>query len=79
MKRIAYINKKIHKFNKKIYVPGDKSLSIRFILMASQAVGKSVAYNILKSEDVLSALLAIKKLGINYKINKKNAKSSVWD
>ena len=71
MKRIAYINKKIHKFNKKIYVPGDKSLSIRFILMASQAVGKSVAYNILKSEDVISALLTIKSLGINYKINKK--------
>ena len=79
MKRVAYIDEKIHKFNKKIYVPGDKSLSIRFILMASQAIGKSVAYNILKSEDVLSALLAIKKLGINYKINKKNAKSSVWD
>ena len=71
MKRIAYINKKIRKFNKKIYVPGDKSLSIRFILMASQAVGKSVAYNILKSEDVISALLTIKNLGINYKINKK--------
>ena len=71
MKRVAYIDEKIHKFNKKIYVPGDKSLSIRFILMASQAIGKSVAYNILKSEDVLSALLAIKKLGINYKINKK--------
>mgnify|MGYP001235840993 CR=1 FL=1 len=71
MKRVAYINQKIHKFNKKIYVPGDKSLSIRFILMASQAIGKSVAYNILKSGDVLSALIAIKKLGINYKINKK--------
>ena len=71
MKRVAYINQKIHKFNKKIYVPGDKSLSIRFILMASQAIGKSVAYNILKSGDVLSDLIAIKKLGINYKINKK--------
>ncbi len=71
MKRVAYIDQKIHKFNKKIYVPGDKSLSIRFILMASQAIGKSVAYNILKSGDVLSALIAIKKLGINYKINNK--------
>ena len=71
MKKVAYINEKIHKFNKTIYVPGDKSLSIRFILMASQAIGKSVAQNLLKSEDVLSTLSAIKKLGINYKINKK--------
>tara|TARA_Y100000590_G_scaffold331478_1_gene376637 strand:- start:4033 stop:5262 length:1230 start_codon:yes stop_codon:yes gene_type:complete len=39
--------------------------------MASQAIGKSVAQNLLKSEDVLSTLSAIKKLGINYKINKK--------
>ena len=74
MKKIAYINEKIKSFNKKIYVPGDKSLSIRWILMASQAVGTSIAYNLLKSEDVLSALNAIKKLGINYKINKKNCK-----
>ena len=74
MKKIAHINKRIKNFNKKIYVPGDKSLSIRWILMASQAVGTSIAYNLLKSEDALSALNAIKKLGINYKINKKNCK-----
>ena len=52
MKKIAYINERIKNFNKKIYVPGDKSLSIRWILMASQAVGTSIAYNLLKSEDV---------------------------
>ena len=74
MKKIAHINKKIKSFNKKIYIPGDKSLSIRWILMASQAVGTSIAYNLLESEDVQSALNAIKKLGINYKINKKNCK-----
>ncbi len=70
MKKKVYINEKIKKFNKKIIVPGDKSISIRFVLLASQAIGKSVAYNILRSDDVLSALKAIKKLGINYKINK---------
>ena len=74
MKKIAYINQKIKNFNSKIYVPGDKSLSIRWILMACQAVGTSVAYNLLKSEDVFSALNAIKKLGINFKINNKNCK-----
>ena len=66
MKKIVYINERIKSFNKKIYVPGDKSLSIRWILMASQATGASIAYNLLKSEDVLSALNAIKKLGVNY-------------
>ncbi len=70
MKKKVYINEKIKKFNKKIIVPGDKSISIRFVLLASQAIGKSVAYNLLRSEDVLSALKAIKKLGINYRINK---------
>ena len=74
MKKVAYINQKIDSFNSKIYVPGDKSLSIRWVLMASQAIGTSVAYNLLKSEDVFSALKAIKKLGINFKINKKNCK-----
>ena len=74
MKKIVYINERIKSFNKKIYVPGDKSLSIRWILMASQAVRTSEAYNLLKSEDVLSALNAVKKLGINYRINKKNCK-----
>ena len=77
MKKIVYINEKIKSFNKKIYVPGDKSLSIRWILMASQAIGTSNAYNLLKSEDVLSALKVIKKLGIDYEINKKNVKFMV--
>jgi len=71
MKNTAFINDKIKKFDKQIYVPGDKSLSIRWILMASQAIGKSVAYNILKSEDIISALNVIKKLGVSYKINNK--------
>ena len=72
MKKKAYINEKIKKFNKKIIVPGDKSISIRFILMASMAVGKSTAFNILRSEDVLNSLYALKKLSINFKINKNN-------
>ena len=74
MKKVAYINQKIDSFNSKINVPGDKSLSIRWILMASQAVGISTSSNLLRSEDVLSALNAVKKLGVNYKINKKICK-----
>ena len=63
------INNKIGYFKKKIYVSSDKSLSIRCILLASQAIGISKISNLLESEDVLNALKVIKKLGINYKKN----------
>ena len=65
------INKKIKNFEKKITISGDKSLSIRWALIASQAIGKSKAYNLLHSEDVLSTLGCLKKLGtkINFKKN----------
>jgi 3-phosphoshikimate 1-carboxyvinyltransferase len=63
------INKKIRPYNEKITIDGDKSLSIRWALLASQAKGKSRAYKLLKSEDVLSTLECLKKLGvqINFK------------
>ena len=64
------IKKKIINFDKKIRVSGDKSLSIRWVLLAFQAIGKSVAYNLLMSEDVLAAINAIKKLGIKVNIYK---------
>ena len=69
MKNTLFISNKIKKFNKNIFVQGDKSLSIRWALMASQAIGKSRAYNLLNSEDVKSTLNAIRKLGI--KVQKK--------
>jgi 3-phosphoshikimate 1-carboxyvinyltransferase len=70
MSKTLIIKKKIQKFNKQIKVSGDKSLSIRWVLLASQAIGKSKAYNLLMSEDVLAAIDSIKKLGIKVKIHK---------
>ena len=72
MLRTLIINQKIEPFKKIIKVDGDKSLSIRWVLLASQALGSSKAYNLLMSEDVNAALGAIKKLGIKVKINKGN-------
>ena len=69
MKNEVLITSIIKNFNKKICVSGDKSISIRCVLLASQAIGKSKIYNLLESEDVISALKCIKKLGINYKKN----------
>ena len=65
---------KIGKFNKVISVSGDKSLSIRWVLLSSLAKGISTANNLLISEDVLAAIKAIKKLGIKSKINKNECK-----
>jgi len=71
MSKIVKINEKIKNFKKTITVPGDKSLSIRWVLFASLAKGKSRATNILMSEDVIAALKVIKKLGIKVLIKKK--------
>ena len=71
MPRHIYINQKISSYNKTIQVSSDKSLSIRSVLLASQAIGTSKISNLLESEDVLNALKIIKKLGINFK-KKKN-------
>jgi 3-phosphoshikimate 1-carboxyvinyltransferase len=64
------INKKINNFNKSIVVSGDKSLSIRWVLFSSIAKGESKAHNLLLSEDVLAAINAVKKFGINVKLYK---------
>ena len=68
------IDNKIKNFNKKIRASSDKSISIRSILLASQAVGITKITNLLESEDVLNALKIIKKLGIKYKKNQKTYK-----
>ena len=61
------IKKKINNFNKTINVSGDKSISIRWVLFSSLSSGVSKAKNILKSEDVIAAIEAVKKLGIKVK------------
>ena len=74
MSKTIFVNQKINNFKKTISVPGDKSLSIRWVLFASLANGISKATNLLMSEDVLAALKAIKKLGIKTLVNKKECK-----
>ena len=56
--------KKIPNFFRKISIPGDKSISIRWVLISSLSNGVSKARNLLMSEDVLAAIKAIKKLGV---------------
>ena len=70
MKNLVKIFKTIRPFNKSIQIEGDKSLSIRWALLASQAKGKSRSSNLLRSEDVLNTLECLKKLGVKIKLSK---------
>ena len=70
MSALVNVKNKIKSFNKQITVPGDKSLSIRWVLFSSLAMGKSKAINLLLSEDVLAAINAVKKLGIKVETRK---------
>tara|TARA_B100001057_G_scaffold107276_1_gene104859 strand:- start:6334 stop:7659 length:1326 start_codon:yes stop_codon:yes gene_type:complete len=65
------IEKKIKKFDKNLTTSGDKSLSIRWALLASQSPYKSKSYNLLASEDVLNTIDCLKKLGVKIKLTKK--------
>ena len=64
------LKKKISNFHKKITIPGDKSISIRWVLVSSLANGISKAKNLLMSEDVLASIQAIRKLGIKVQTKK---------
>ena len=67
MKNHIEIKNIIKPFSKTIEVSGDKSISIRCVLLASQAIGTSRIYNLLQSEDVINSLKSIRKLGIKFK------------
>ena len=64
------LKRKISNFHKKISIPGDKSISIRWVLISSLANGISKAKNLLMSEDVLATIKAIKKFGVKVIIKK---------
>ena len=63
MSNYVSINSQISSFKKKIFVPSDKSLSIRCALMAAAAIGKS-RLKLLDSEDIKSTINCLRKLGI---------------
>ena len=69
------IKEKINNFNNEIIVPGDKSLSIRWVLFSSIGTGVSKAKNLLMSDDVIAAINAIKKLGVKVSFKKNEIKT----
>ena len=71
MSNFVKIKNKINSFNKSLSIDGDKSLSIRWVLLSSQSLKKCRSSNLLLSEDVYSSLNCLKKLGVKIKISKK--------
>ena len=61
------LNNKISAFKKIIKVDADKSISIRSFLIGAICQNISVAENILESDDVLSAIQCLKRLGVKIK------------
>ena len=70
MKNFVKIKNKINKFNMNLSIDGDKSLSIRWALISSQSLKKCRSSNLLLSEDVVSTLNCLRKLGVKIKITK---------
>ena len=67
------VNKRINPFNKTIVVDPDKSISIRSFLIGAISHNISKAKNVLESEDVISTIKCLKKLGV--KIVKKKSRN----
>ena len=66
------INNKIKSFKKTIKVDSDKSISIRSLLIGAISNNISKIKNILESEDVLSTVHCLRKLGIKILKRKNN-------
>ena len=56
-------SKKINRFNKKIIVDSDKSISIRSFIIGSISEGISRVKDVLESDDVFSTIKCLRKLG----------------
>ena len=72
------INKKILPFSKTINVDSDKSISIRSFLIGAISRNVTSTANVLESEDVLSTINCLKKLGVKIKKKKIKKLSDLW-
>ncbi len=62
----------ISKVSGEVHLPGSKSLSNRALLLAALAKGTTRLTNLLDSDDVQHMLAALKKLGVEYRLDKNN-------
>ena len=72
MRKKLLITNNYNSFKKTISIDGDKSISIRALLLGSQAYGKTFIKNLLLSEDIINSINCLKKLGIKISLRKKD-------
>ena len=72
------VNKNIKPYKKIIEVDSDKSISIRSFLIGSISQNISFVKNVLVSEDVLSTIKCLKKLGVFIKKKGRNSFIYTW-
>jgi len=72
MGKKIFIRNGYNSFKKTITIDGDKSISIRALLLGSQAHGKTFIENILLSEDIINSINCLKKLGIKISLSNKS-------
>ena len=58
------LNKRIYSYKNTVKVDADKSISVRSFLIGALSNGVSSVKNVLESEDVLSTIKCLKKLGV---------------
>ena len=63
--------------NGQVDVPGDKSISHRSLILAGMAIGQTRIKGLLRGEDVLSTLNAMRQLGVNITDHEDNGVVSV--
>ncbi len=64
--------------NGSITLPGDKSISHRALIFSSLSNGKTKVENILLSDDCLSTVSVLRKLGVRVSINHRMKSATVW-
>ena len=73
MNNVVVIKDKIKPFISKINeIMGDKSISIRFLILSSFGYGTSKAKNLSISDDILNTIECLRKLGIKIQSDKNN-------
>ena len=78
MKNYIKIQSKINSFNNTITVSGDKSISIRCVLLASQAIGTSKIYNLSSMVGSTYNLTSIYLNGWDLSSCDSNCQGSFW-
>lgn len=69
MENRKLISEKVSSLNGSVKIPGDKSISHRALILASQALGITTISGLLESEDVLNTKECLEKLGVQIQKN----------